>query len=298
MTTTAHGPRFLAQRLESNPIVQPHMDARMGDNINGPSLIRVPEWVPDPLGRYYLYFAHHDGEYIRLAYADELTGPWRIYPAGVLPLVDSGFAGHVASPDVHVDHRERRIRMYFHGSDTRTGGGGKQTTRVALSPDGLHFTARIADLGEPYWRVFPWHDRFYALGMPGIFYRSADGIDGFERGPTLFTPDMRHSAVLIQGNTLSVFYSNAGDCPERILLSTIDLGSDWMSWKVSAPQTILAPERDYEGASLPCVPSRRGIIREPAHQLRDPAIFQERGRVYLLYSTAGEFGIAIAELMV
>ena len=38
------------------------MDARMGANINGPSLIRVPSWLSNAMGRYYLYFAHHKGE--------------------------------------------------------------------------------------------------------------------------------------------------------------------------------------------------------------------------------------------
>ena len=74
------------ERLPSNPIIRPHMDARMGANINGPSLIRTPGWLDNPLGRYYLYFGHHKGEYIRLAFADELTGPWTIYEPGVLHL--------------------------------------------------------------------------------------------------------------------------------------------------------------------------------------------------------------------
>ena len=60
------------ERLGQGPIITPHMDGRMGDNINGPSLVQVPDWVPNPLGRYYLYFGHHDGRYIRLAFADEL----------------------------------------------------------------------------------------------------------------------------------------------------------------------------------------------------------------------------------
>src|SRR5688572_31025560 len=38
------------QRFPENPIIRPHMDGRMGDNINGPSLIRVPNWVERPLG--------------------------------------------------------------------------------------------------------------------------------------------------------------------------------------------------------------------------------------------------------
>jgi hypothetical protein len=33
------------------------------------------------------------------------------------------------------------------------------------------------------------------------------------------------------------------------------------------------------------------------NQLRDPAIFEENGRVYLLYAVAGESGIAIAEVL-
>jgi hypothetical protein len=59
---------------------------------------------------------------------------------------------------------------------------------------------------------------------------------------------------------------------------------------------VLEPELEYEGGNLPRVPSVRGLAREPACQLRDPAIFRENGHTYLLYSVAGEHGIAIAEL--
>jgi hypothetical protein len=38
------------------------------------------------------------------------------------------------------------------------------------------------------------------------------------------------------------------------------------------------------------------VIAGPVRQLRDPAIFREDGRTWLLYSVAGENGIAIAEL--
>ena len=71
-----------AVRLSAEPVVRPHMDDRMGSNINGPSLIRVPDWIEEPLGRYYLYFADHKGSYIRLACADALAGPWRMYTPG------------------------------------------------------------------------------------------------------------------------------------------------------------------------------------------------------------------------
>src|SRR5210317_2197592 len=78
-------------RLGDGPIITPDMDARMGGNIQGPSLIRVPDWVEDPLGQYYLYFADHRGSYIRMAYADDLAGPWTVHTPGTLRLEDSFF---------------------------------------------------------------------------------------------------------------------------------------------------------------------------------------------------------------
>ncbi|MGI9379396.1 MAG: hypothetical protein ACR2OW_07050, partial [Methyloligellaceae bacterium] len=123
--------KIIAERLGDGAIIRPHMDSRMGNNINGPSLIRAPDWFPNPLGKYYLYFGHHDGRYIRLAYADKLTGPWRMYEPGVLPLDASQFAGHVASPDILVDHQSRQVRLYYHGADTPTGQDSPQYTRAA-----------------------------------------------------------------------------------------------------------------------------------------------------------------------
>jgi hypothetical protein len=75
-----------ATRLPQNPIVTPASSEKLGDNINGPSLIKVPSWVKHPLGKYYLYFAHHGGKSIRLAFASELKGPWHIYEPGTLRL--------------------------------------------------------------------------------------------------------------------------------------------------------------------------------------------------------------------
>ena len=50
-----------------------------------------------------------------MAWADELTGPWTVLPEpGVLHMDQGSGIGHIASPDVHVDTAERRLRMYFH----------------------------------------------------------------------------------------------------------------------------------------------------------------------------------------
>ena len=69
-----------------------------------------------------------------------------------------------------------------------------------------------------------------------------------------------------------------------------------MSWRESTAVEILRPERDWEGADAPLVPSVRSVAYGHVNQLRDPAIYEEDGRVYLLYAVAGESGIAVAEL--
>lgn len=303
----ARAQRVFVERLGDGPIVTAHMDRRMGTNIAGPSLIRVPDWVERPLGRYYLYFADHEGTYIRLAYADQLTGPWRTYEPGALDIADSHFPTtcppcsgdgaepylHIALPDVHVDEERRELVMYFHGRDV-----GRQVTRVATSPDGLRFRARPEILGRPYFRAFRHEGRVYALAMPGHLYRSSDGLSGFEEGPRLFDDAMRHSALLVRGGRLFVFFTRVGEAPERILLSTIDLAGDWSSWRESPAVEVLRPERPWEGAGLPLEPSRRGSVDVPVNQLRDPAVFEEDGALYLLYSVAGERGIALARVRI
>jgi len=321
---------FHVVRIGNGPIISPETDPSIGHNIQGPSLIRVPDWVPNRLGRYYLYFADHKGSYIRLAYADRIEGPWTIYKPGALNIVDTPFphtpppftdqqmadykarakaigldveqfpdlakemtTPHVASPDVHIDEKNRRIVMYYHGLESFS----QQVTRVATSSDGIHFTSGAEVLGRTYWRAFPHDGMTYALAMPGDVYRSANPLGGFEKGPTLFHPNMRHSAVFQRGNILYVVWTEVNaEPPERLLLSTINMSGQWETWKESAPVEILRPEKNWEGANLPLAKSVRSFAPGPVNQLRDPAIYEENGHIYLLYAVAGESGIALAEL--
>ncbi|MBS0644944.1 MAG: hypothetical protein JSS43_34170 [Proteobacteria bacterium] len=314
-------------RLGNGPIIGPDLHQSIGVNIQGPSLIRVPDWIEDRLGDYYLYFADHKGSYIRLAYADHPAGPWRIHPPGSLHLAQSGFlteppdvsaadlarfearyrargaaishdvlseitTPHIASPDVHIDADRQRIVMYFHGLE----GVGDQVSRVALSTNGIDFVARPEVIGRSYMRIFPHDGMTYALTMPGVLSRSADGLSGFQPGPTLFNPNMRHAAVLKRDDALWVFWTQVGDAPERILLSRIALTGDWMDWRDEPPVEVLRPELAWEGADAPCVPSVRSTAYGVVNQLRDPAIFEENADIYLLYAVGGESGIAIARV--
>ena len=310
--STAQG--ITVNRFAENPIIKPELLKNGdGDNINGPSLIKVPDWVKSPLGKYYLYFAHHQGKHIRLAYADNLKGPWKIYEKGTLKredcIYDDGTnklaVKHIASPDLLVDPVKRELVMYFHISAGKTpdGKATPQVTLRATSKDGIDFQPEHQILGESYFRVFKWDNQFYAMSKKGL-YRSANGIAKFEPGPNPYRlvndPDgafhLRHLALLQKGEILHIFYSRIGDAPEHILYSQIHLTKDWKNWEATTPVSVMEPLYDYEGVNNPILKSVEGASKKPMHELRDPAIFEESGKIYLLYSVAGELGIAISEI--
>jgi hypothetical protein len=290
-------PAMKVTRFAENPIIRPDMDPKIGRNINGPSLVRVPDWVEKPLGQYYLYFGNHGGKYIRMAYADDLHGPWTVYSPGVLQLSETACTDHIASPDMLVDNEKQEFLMFFHGK-TKAG----QLTFLARSKDGLAWTADTVPLGPAYFRVFEHDGWIYALagalGRPGtVLMRSKEMAAPFEEGP-YFLPRSRHTAVLKRGDKLLVFFSQGNDTPERIMVLEINMQGDWKEWQPSEPVTVLEPEEAYEGAGLPLEESEFGKINKRVRQLRDPAIFEEDGKLYLLYSVAGESGIGIAELTI
>jgi hypothetical protein len=319
-----------AERLATNPLITVTSSPTLEGNVNGPAIIRVPDWVDRPLGKYYMYFANHRGYFIRLAYADAVGGPWKVHEPGVLHVKDtafyrsqpdrSRFGGnntHLASPEVFVDEANRRIVLWSHGwfsngehwpatpAEAQRWAAEKgygQFTQAATSGDGLAFAAQPAITRESYLRVFPHGGMFYAMSRLGRLSRARELLGVFEPGPNPFAGTtygsnrVRHVAVLVRGTQLLVFFTAIGDAPERIMLSTIDLTKDWQEWRASDPVEIIRPERDYECADLPEGPSAVGDIATPVRQIRDPAILEDGGRTYLFYSTCGEQGIGAAEL--
>jgi len=329
-----------------------------GFNINGPSVIRIPQWLKEsgdvahPDANYYLYFASHVGSYIRMAWAREITGPWALYGTGrsvelgrrgVLDLgtgasvnIGNGLAiaGHIASPDVHVDEDEKRIVMYFHGpvfhENVRLG----QSTVVATSLNGLNFNSpdqagqpgqgiRPVVLGPSYFRVFKNRGHTYAVASRALLFKAPGTVgdtcwqvpDSFQnvsmlwepkRGP-LVTPPLaeksgsevlvRHAGVHLIGNQLNLFYSRIGDQPECIMHSRIDVTSDnWNEWSAISPASvILVPDYKWEGADLPLMPSKSGW-GIGVRELRDPYVFEDAGKFYLFYCGRGEEAIGVAEL--
>jgi hypothetical protein len=313
-------------RFKNNPIITANLlQGSDGEDINGPSLVKVPDWVHNKLGKYYLYFAHHKGKYIRLAYANDLKGPWKIYQPGTLQITDcktceNGLPNvgnsihhdgaessedevtHVASPDVLIDSANQQFVLYFHCpiEDGKKYKG--QYSLRATSKDGIHFQADSIVLGYSYFRVFQYKDYYYSISRAGLLARSKDGIQSFEQGPNPFskiqtkTNYLRHAAVKLVGDTLFVFYSKVGDAPERIVESRIVLNDDWNTWTPSLPVDVATPTTDYEGGDLPVTASVAGLFYGKVRQLRDPYIYEENDHWYLVYAAAGENSLVIGEL--
>ncbi|MEP4078366.1 hypothetical protein [Haloferula sp.] len=211
------------------------------NNLNGPSCVRLPSWLPanqrvDPTAEYYLYFADHGGDYIRMAWATNLEGPWTGYrmdedvygrgDRGVLSLgddliIDTGSQtadDHIASPDVFIDSANNRFVMYYHGKRNSTS---SQRTFVATSSDGLNFNmpsggdSRPGQVGhgsqdfhhgDSYFRVFEQDGRLFGLSNVGDLFAAPVNAtvdylaSGWTKGPQPFTSETESRGWLDWGD--------------------------------------------------------------------------------------------------
>lgn len=198
---------FIVTRLNNKePIITEAMFEAVGatyaegEDINGPSLLRIPDWIApenraDPSAVYYLYFANHHGDYIRMSWAVDIEGPYHLYnigsgvsvgsrsvrlDLGIDDKIDIGnnitIKSHVASPDVFADDVNHRIIMYFHGPSLHAGSNTGQSTFVATSDYGLDFDGKIEPviLGGSYFRVFEHGGNMYAFDNGGDLLRAPD----------------------------------------------------------------------------------------------------------------------------
>lgn len=285
----SYKPKFSVRKL--GQIIFPNMfGGIMENNINGPSVIKVPDWIINPLGKYYMYFAHHQGQFIRLAYTDNIEGEWTVYNSGTLKLNQTICSNHIASPDVHIDNEKKEIIMYYHGLLNE-----QQHSFISISKDGLNFKSSNKILGKFYFRVFNYKDKYYAFAknanIDGIFYESNLRYADFKHIFN-FIENVRHSAVYVEDNILNLFYTIVGDIPEKIYLIRLNLDN----WDVIDNQLITLPQFEYEGNKMSLVPSSFGSTYSKVNQLRDPYVFVEDDKKYLFYSVAGERGIAVAKL--
>ena len=253
-------------------------------NINGPSLIKVPDFIKDKLGNYYLYFADHTGDHIKMAFSNVIEGPYTLLNGGTLQLKDTPCRKHIASPDVHI--QDNKIVMYYHG-DIDTG----QFTFRASSSNGIHFTSDDKILTPFYHREFEYLGVTYALcknkNVDSQLYKKVD--NSYELLYELL-PGSRHTAVYVEDDILYIVYSLVGQAPERLYVCKI------INWEVDSNYELAKPNLVWEGVNQPLIPSHYGMALEFSNQLRDPYIFSDNNQLYLLYSYGGESGIAFGKL--
>ena len=79
-------------------------------------------------------------------------------------------------------------------------------------------------------------------------------------------------------------------------MSKLDTSKDWRDWSLGDSHEVHRATKFWEGSDIKAEASKYGATMARVNQLRDPAVFEQDGRIYLLYAIAGEQGIAMGEL--
>jgi len=260
-----------------------------GNNINGPSLIKAPKWIKSPLGKYYLYFSHHKGKYIRMAYSEKITGPYKIFKEGVFNLKNSPGRDHIASPDVHVDSENKIIIMYYHTCFNKN-----QYTLKSTSINGISFKSDNNKIGSYYFRGFRFKNQLYGIAKGTNNYGKIYKKVNYEWKVIYqkLIKNIRHTAVLVEDDKIYLFFSLIGELQESIYCCNLDINN----FQITNKYKLLKPTLKYEGFNFPKEKSKIGMEKKFVNQVRDPGIYINKSDKYLLYSVSGEKGIAIAKL--
>ena len=179
--------------------------------------IKVEGLVPNPLGKYYLYFSIHAHVGVGLAYADNLNGPWHV--------LDTLLWKQGAAADVIWLEDEQRFAAYYHPSNTYS--------VIRLSRDGINWTepqtiAHAGDLIEKAQTFFytkVWEHTCPSLGNRYIMMWRVEMWDGF----------FIDRAINWKWHTCKVLmYSDNGIDwsihPEPILCDGNAMGTNFMKW--------------------------------------------------------------------
>ena len=253
-----------------------------------PSVIRIPDWVPiekriNPKAKYYMYVGVHaektviESAYIKCFWAESPLGTWKETTElkNVLQARQIGdYKGYkdweMSSPDVHIDHENKRFIMYFHGTfkwfdkSIKTG----HISSKATSPDGLDWgdpdmvdpetgLKKIKEMyvGGPYYRAFEHNGVQYGIAQ-GISSKTNRQTSLYRKSPV--TPDeqkqvvdgsvkeehiferkhfdrtnWRNFGVVVRGDYAIIFHNRIWDFPERIKAVVYHMKSELLSeWEL------------------------------------------------------------------
>lgn len=269
-------------------IITPDKLSKESDNINGPTVIKVPKWIKNPLAKYYMYFAHHKGTHIKLAFANNIFGPWTVFQKGVLSLNEIQGRDHLASPDIYFSNE--KIFMIYHSVYKKS----VQLSSTAVSNDGLNFIPKTERFASFYFRRFVFKSEIYGFSKSendyGCIYKLVN--NKFQIINNKFIYNLRHGSIIIENNKVYCYFTRIGDSPEKVLVCNINMDT----FNPSIFSTVIEPKYNWEGVNNKLEPSKFGMAKTKLNQLRDPFVFKENNLKYLFYSVQGEYGIAVTEI--
>jgi len=278
-------------------------------SICNPCLIKTPKWIKKKLGKYYLYFADHRGKFIKLLYSDHLDRGWKYLDKKILhlkskPKLDA--YNHIASPEIYVNKKEKQIYIFTH-SHSRSKIG--QWTYLSNSKDGINFSKKFNKPLAPFYLRFFYHKKYYYGIVKGAdLWRSRNINIKFQQCQNLLTRkksktnlhnkngSIRHLGILKKKNYLHCVFSKIGDKPERIYYTKIHLSKNYLNWKFQKIKEILRPTFPYEGSKLKLKKSKAGDAPRGENALRDPYLFVDGKKTYLIYCVKGEKNFALCEI--
>jgi hypothetical protein len=248
------------------------------NNINGPVVFKRPNFFP--IGpKWLMYFAHHNGEAIRVAESDCLTGGWVVRSEKILDINKIPGYGHIASPEIAISDGSK-LELFYHCKYQDS-----QYTFKATTNDGVNWIYNDEIFGYFYFRLI---EKDFAIAKyrnnGGVWYKKENN-KFVQKGALL--PRMRHCCYC-DGK---IYWSEIGDMPERIYCGDLNLSN----FTILNKKTIVTPSEIYEidGVLKPSKPGAAVGVTE----VRDPFVFKYHDKKFIYYTVRGEDGIAVAEIL-
>jgi len=303
-------PEFPKFRYHGVILGYENLKYRFHDDICFTSVFPAYKHFDRPLGKYYMYYAAHDGPGICLAYSDNITGPWTEYESN--PLFDNVWepyykVSHTSSPDVCWISAENKLFIYFHGENW--------VTRYATSTDGIHFcyggeALKAGDYGSDtssYSRVYEYsmpgcstryvmftmgtHNRISPVGTREIFL--ATSVDGrtWNPNPEPLLPFPPGTDQMGPGG-----YLNWDNRHFLIMMANLSDGG----YNPISNIYLYEVDEKLQNPKLQGVLLDRGVLAPEHERFSSPDILVYDGKIHLFFTIGGRLnekaGYAVADL--
>jgi hypothetical protein len=265
--------------LDSSAIPAPYPE----DDCIFPSVIKATNYFSNPLGTYYMYFAPHDGPGLWLAYANSLKGPWTVYRELFNNQTWGMNVSHISSPDACWVSEENKLFLYFHG--------GNQTTKYAVSTDGINFTyGGVCMNGGDYAHIFkytiPRYNNKYIMlashnnsGTRDIrLWYSNDARTWTAQSTPLFTQDTIGQAAVC--SPIYIYYNG-----KHYVWAHGDNTTDLSNLQTNIYSVEVGANFDLSRFVGKVYDREQVYTGNP--RVGDPYVFQENGTLYM-FASAGE----------